>query len=144
MVRAHSAYSNATDAAVTFSFTGVAAVYLAQQTADRGICLLTLDNTIPYTVDLYNDSGYSSGLQVIWSSGTLPYGQHNVTITQIGPDARFGCVHLAARALRADKFADSIRAAQILSVSGHFHLDRVGPDRRLCVSCLDPPAGLLI
>lgn len=84
------AYSNATDAAVTFSFTGVAAVYLAERTADRGICLLTLDNSIPYTVDLYNDSGLSSGLQVIWSSGTLPYGQHNISITQIGPDARFG------------------------------------------------------
>ncbi|GAA5980330.1 hypothetical protein JCM10908_001618 [Rhodotorula pacifica] len=86
----YQAYSNATDAAVTFSFTGVAAVYLSQRTADRGICLLTLDNSIPYTVDLYNDSGLSSGLQVIWSSGTLPYGQHNVSITQIGPDARFG------------------------------------------------------
>ncbi|POY71492.1 hypothetical protein BMF94_5805 [Rhodotorula taiwanensis] len=86
----YQAYSNATDAAVTFSFTGVAAVYLAEKTSDRGICLLTLDNTIPYTVDLYNDSGFSSGLQVIWSSGTLPYGQHNISITQIGPDARFG------------------------------------------------------
>ncbi|KWU45361.1 hypothetical protein RHOSPDRAFT_32984 [Rhodotorula sp. JG-1b] len=86
----YQAYSNATDAAVTFSFTGVAAVYLAERTADRGICLLTLDNSIPYTVDLYNDSGLSSGLQVIWSSGTLPYGQHNISITQIGPDARFG------------------------------------------------------
>lgn len=47
-----------------------------------------------YTLDLYNDSPYSNGLQVIWTSGTLLYGAHNITISQLGPDARFGCVHL--------------------------------------------------
>ncbi|GAA5831352.1 hypothetical protein JCM11251_003994 [Rhodosporidiobolus azoricus] len=84
------AYSNASDASVTFSFTGVAVAYLATKKADRGLCVLVLDNTVPYTPDLYDASGYSQDQQVIWYSGTLPYGDHNVTISQLGPDSRLG------------------------------------------------------
>ncbi|GAA6040755.1 hypothetical protein JCM8097_003282 [Rhodosporidiobolus ruineniae] len=87
----YEAYSNNSDAAVTFSFTGVSVSYLAHRKADRGICLLTLDGVKPYTIDLYNDSGYDQGLEVIWSSGTLVYGRHNVTISQqVAPDGRIG------------------------------------------------------
>ncbi|GAA6060398.1 hypothetical protein JCM10212_004651 [Sporobolomyces blumeae] len=86
----YQAYSNASDAAVTFSFVGVAVAYTAEKKADRGLCQLLLDGETSYTVDLYNDSGYSQGTQIIWDSGTLVYGAHNVTISQIGPDARFG------------------------------------------------------
>jgi len=63
---------------------------LAEKKADRGLCQLTVDGKDYYTVDLYNDSGYSQGIQLVWDSGTLVYGMHNVTISQIGPDARFG------------------------------------------------------
>lgn len=42
------------------------------------------------SIDLYDGSGYTQGRQIIWSSGTLLYGVHNVTLTQLGPDARFG------------------------------------------------------
>ncbi|GAA5833417.1 hypothetical protein JCM11251_003488 [Rhodosporidiobolus azoricus] len=84
------AYSNGTDVSVTFSFTGVAAAYLATKKADRGLCLLLLNNTIPYTPDLYDATGYSRDQEVIWYSGTLPYGLHNVTISQLGPDSRLG------------------------------------------------------
>ncbi|GAA5862890.1 hypothetical protein JCM1840_002315 [Sporobolomyces johnsonii] len=87
---AYQAYSNASDASVTFSFIGVAVAYVAEKKADRGLCQLTVDATTSYTIDLYNDSGYSQGFQIIWDSGTLVYGAHNVTISQIGPDARFG------------------------------------------------------
>ncbi|BGP29100.1 hypothetical protein JCM10296v2_000838 [Rhodotorula toruloides] len=86
----YQAYSNASDASVTFSFIGVGVSYLAEKKADRGICQLTVDGTMYYTLDLYNDSPYSNGLQVIWTSGTLLYGAHNITISQLGPDARFG------------------------------------------------------
>lgn len=43
-----------------------------------------------YTVDLYDDSGYAQVGVALWNSPILPYGPHNVTISQIGPDARFG------------------------------------------------------
>ncbi|BGP21893.1 hypothetical protein Rt10032_c01g0588 [Rhodotorula toruloides] len=86
----YQAYSNASDASVTFSFIGVGVSYLAEKKADRGICQLTVDGSMYYTLDLYNDSTYTSGLQVIWTSGTLLYGAHNITISQLGPDARFG------------------------------------------------------
>lgn len=90
LVLSRLAYSNASDAAVTFSFIGVGVAYLAEKKADRGLCQLTVDGKDYYTVDLYNDSGYSQGIQLVWDSGTLVYGMHNVTISQIGPDARFG------------------------------------------------------
>lgn len=77
---------------MTFSFIGVGVSYLAEKKSDRGICQLTVDGSMFYTLDLYNDSPYTSGLQVIWTSGTLLYGAHNITISQLGPDARFGCV----------------------------------------------------
>ncbi|GAA5853432.1 hypothetical protein JCM8547_002455 [Rhodosporidiobolus lusitaniae] len=86
----YQAYSNDSEATVTFSFTGVAVAYFATKKADRGGCLLTVDSTVPYTIDLYNDSGYSEGEQLIWYSGTLVYGKHNVTISQYAPDGRFG------------------------------------------------------
>ncbi|GAA5950818.1 hypothetical protein JCM3765_004600 [Sporobolomyces pararoseus] len=86
----YQAYSNASDAAVTFSFIGVGVAYLAEKKADRGLCQLAVDGKDYYTVDLYNDSGYSQGTQLVWDSGTLVYGAHNVTISQLGPDARFG------------------------------------------------------
>ncbi|GAA5940338.1 uncharacterized protein JCM15063_002604 [Sporobolomyces koalae] len=86
----YQAYSNASDAAVTFSFIGVGVAYLAEKKADRGLCQLAVDGKDYYTVDLYNDSGYSQGTQLVWDSGTLVYGSHNVTISQLGPDARFG------------------------------------------------------
>ncbi|GAA6010332.1 hypothetical protein JCM10207_005178 [Rhodosporidiobolus poonsookiae] len=86
----YQAYSNDSTASVTFSFYGVAAVYTAERKADRGICQLTLDDNVPVYIDLYNDSNYTEGVEAIWASRTLVYGQHNVTISQIGPDARFG------------------------------------------------------
>lgn len=51
-----------------------------------------------YRIDLYDGSGYQTPRQIIWSSGTLPYGVHNVTLMQIGPDARFGLVAFARSA----------------------------------------------
>ncbi|BGP36896.1 hypothetical protein JCM10450v2_000791 [Rhodotorula kratochvilovae] len=86
----YQAYSNDTEAVVTFTFVGVSASYLAEKRDDRGICQIQLDDQAPTYMDLYDNSGYSQGLQVIWSSGTLVYGTHNVTISQIGPDSRFG------------------------------------------------------
>ncbi|KAM0753567.1 hypothetical protein T439DRAFT_353357 [Meredithblackwellia eburnea MCA 4105] len=86
----YEAYSNASDAAVTFSFIGVAAKYVAIRKKDRGLCQLVLDDSQAYTVDLYDNSGYPQTHAIIWASPTLPYGQHNVTLQQIGPDARFG------------------------------------------------------
>jgi len=95
LCRLHAAYSNDTDAVVTFSFVGVGASYLAEKRDDRGICQIQVDDEYPTYMDLYDNSGYSQGLQPIWSSGTLVYGQHNVTISQVGPDSRFGCVLLS-------------------------------------------------
>ncbi|GJN91844.1 hypothetical protein Rhopal_004867-T1 [Rhodotorula paludigena] len=87
----YQAYSNYSDAAVTFTFVGVAFSYLAEKKGDRGLCQLTVDDgAISQTIDLYDSSGYSQGLQVIYSSGTLAYGRHNVTLWQIGEDSRFG------------------------------------------------------
>ncbi|GAA5926761.1 hypothetical protein JCM3775_007031 [Rhodotorula graminis] len=86
----YQAYSNDTDAVVTFSFVGVGASYLAEKRDDRGICSIQVDDQYPTYMDLYDNSGYSQGLQPIWSSGTLVYGQHNITISQVGPDSRFG------------------------------------------------------
>ncbi|KAM0793036.1 hypothetical protein ACM66B_000525 [Microbotryomycetes sp. NB124-2] len=86
----YTAYSNATDALATFTFVGVAVDYIAVRKDDRGLCQLTLDGETSYTIDLYDGSGYTQGRSVIWSSGTLEFGLHNVTLSQIGPDARFG------------------------------------------------------
>ncbi|GAA5974026.1 hypothetical protein JCM11641_008219 [Rhodosporidiobolus odoratus] len=86
----YQAYSNASNAEVTFSFIGVAASYIAEKKADRGICQLTLDGITSYTLDLYNDSNYTQGAQAVWTSDTLVYGHHSVSISQLGPDARFG------------------------------------------------------
>lgn len=86
----YTAYSNASDALATFTFVGVAVDYVAVRKDDRGLCQLTLDGITSYTIDLYDGSGYSQGRSVIWSSGTLEFGLHNVTLSQIGPDARFG------------------------------------------------------
>ncbi|BGP13009.1 hypothetical protein JCM10213_007999 [Rhodosporidiobolus nylandii] len=86
----YQAYSNASDAAVTFTFTGVAVSYVAEKKADRGICLIAVDDGSPTTLDLYNDSGYDQGQELLFTSDTLPYGRHNVTLSQAGPDARFG------------------------------------------------------
>ena len=69
-----------------------------------GLCLLSVDNTDTYTVDLYDDSGNELQRQVIWTSPTLPYGSHNVTLFQAGQDQRFGC---AGRARLTRKTAES-------------------------------------
>lgn len=52
--------------------------------------MLTVDGESSYTVDLYDDSGYAQSEVALWTSPVLPYGEHNVTISQIGIDARFG------------------------------------------------------
>ncbi|KAL8286818.1 hypothetical protein RQP46_004346 [Phenoliferia psychrophenolica] len=64
----YEAYSNASNASVVFSFTGVGVSYVAIKKYDRGLCQLIVDGVSP----------------------TLPYGDHNVTLQQIGADARFG------------------------------------------------------
>ncbi|SCV68420.1 BQ2448_541 [Microbotryum intermedium] len=86
----YQAYSNLSDASVTFTFTGVGATFWSVRKADRGLCQLIVDNSVAYTIDLYDDSGVSKGQQKIWSSGVLRYEQHTITLAQIGPDARFG------------------------------------------------------
>lgn len=84
------AYSNASDAAVTFDFLGVGVTYLAVKKNDRGLAMLTLDNSLAYTVDCYDSSGVPQTEEVLWQSPTLPYGRHNVTLSQIGVDSRIG------------------------------------------------------
>lgn len=86
----YEAYSNFTDASVTFSWVGVGASYVAIKGANRGLCQLELDESSVYTLDLYNDSGYEQGEEIIWTSPVVPYGQHNATISQIGEDSRLG------------------------------------------------------
>ncbi|KAK4058139.1 hypothetical protein OIO90_000878 [Microbotryomycetes sp. JL221] len=86
----YTAYSNATDALATFTFVGVKVDYIAVRKEDRGLCQLTLDGATSYTIDLYDGSGYAQGRAVIWSSPVLEFGLHNVTLSQLGPDARFG------------------------------------------------------
>lgn len=41
-------------------------------------------------VDLYDNSGYAQGQEVIWQSPILPYGNHTIELYQLGPDPRFG------------------------------------------------------
>ncbi|KAI5481533.1 hypothetical protein MNV49_004290 [Pseudohyphozyma bogoriensis] len=101
------AYSNLSDASVTFSFVGVAATYYCAAGPTRGLFLIKVDDEATYTVhtlhfevtlvadeilqvDLYDDSGYTQPLAVAFQTPTLPYGAHNVTLLQIGRDARFG------------------------------------------------------
>ncbi|GJN91843.1 hypothetical protein Rhopal_004866-T1 [Rhodotorula paludigena] len=87
----YQAYSNESDAAVSFVFVGVGFSYLAEKRPNRGLCLLTVDDgAISQTIDLYDSTGFSQGLQVIYTSGTLQYARHNVSLMQIGPDARLG------------------------------------------------------
>ncbi|KAI5474707.1 hypothetical protein MNV49_002575 [Pseudohyphozyma bogoriensis] len=86
----YQAYSNASDASVTFTFVGVQAQYIAVKKYDRGLFLMRLDGTETYTVDLYDDSGYTQPPRVAWTSPVVPYGEHNVTLLQVGIDARFG------------------------------------------------------
>ena len=86
----YEAYSNFTDASVTFSWNGVGASYVAVKGPNRGLCQLELDKSAVYTLDLYDDSGYDQLEEVIWTSPVLPYGEHNATITQIGEDSRLG------------------------------------------------------
>lgn len=57
---------------------------------DRGLSGLKLDGLSTYTIDLYDNSGYTQPEQVIWQSPVLPYGEHSITLYQLGPDARFG------------------------------------------------------
>lgn len=86
----YEAYSNYTDAVVTFRWNGVGASYVAIKGPNRGLCQLKLDDSAVYSIDLYNDSGYTQDEEVIWTSPTLPYGSHNVSISQVGEDARLG------------------------------------------------------
>ena len=86
----YEAYSNFTDASVTFNWVGVGASYVAIKGPNRGLCQLELDESAVYTLDLYNDSGYDQAEEIIWTSPVLPYGEHNATITQIGEDSRLG------------------------------------------------------
>ena len=64
----YEAYSNASDASVTFSFTGVGVQYVAIKKYDRGLCQLVVDGVSSYTVDLYDNSGYLQYQTVIWTS----------------------------------------------------------------------------
>ncbi|GAA5870323.1 hypothetical protein JCM8547_006603 [Rhodosporidiobolus lusitaniae] len=88
----YQAYSNSSEATVTFSFNGVAAAYFATKKPTRGRCMLVLDNSSPYSIDLYDGLLYNNTgtEQLIWYSGTLPYGRHNVTVSQWGEDERIG------------------------------------------------------
>ncbi|KAK4701498.1 hypothetical protein P7C70_g4730, partial [Phenoliferia sp. Uapishka_3] len=86
----YAAYSNDSDASVTFSFTGVGVSYVSIKKYDRGLCQLVVDGKSGYTIDLYDNSGYTQFSTVIWTSPTLPYGSHNVTLQQVGKDARIG------------------------------------------------------
>ncbi|BGP13008.1 hypothetical protein JCM10213v2_000925 [Rhodosporidiobolus nylandii] len=86
----YQAYNNASDAMVTFTFIGVGVQYVATKQPDRGICLLAVDYDTAVTIDLFTVSEDNQTQQVIYTSPTLEYGKHTVSISQAGPDARFG------------------------------------------------------
>lgn len=138
----YQAYSNDSSASVTFEFEGVRASYVAIKKSDRGLSLVQVDLDSAYTVDLYDDSGTVQSERIVWTSPVLPYGKHNVTVAQIGPDARFGCVP-AFPALPTRVGADSPRA-QILPLPLHRDLDRIRPRRPQYVlpSLPTPPTNL--
>lgn len=123
----YQAYSNESGASVTFSFEGVRASYVAIKKADRGLSLVQVDWDTAYTVDLYDDSGTVQVERIVWTSPVLPFGKHNVTVSQIGPDARFGCVPVPV--FRVRNQADLFPLAQVLPVPLHRDLDRIRPRR---------------
>ncbi|KAL8278777.1 hypothetical protein RQP46_008846 [Phenoliferia psychrophenolica] len=84
-----STWSNSSSAVLHFQFKGVAVQYFASKKYDRGRCKLTLDGGDGETVDLYIPQGTSDNT-LIWESALLDYGNHTVTISQIGPDSRIG------------------------------------------------------
>ncbi|GAA6043131.1 hypothetical protein JCM8097_004331 [Rhodosporidiobolus ruineniae] len=84
------AYANTSDAYVRFTFTGVAASYLTTRSPQQGICLISIDERQSYTIDLYSSSTNQTDLGTIFSTPTLPYGVHNLTISQLSRDARLG------------------------------------------------------
>lgn len=130
-----------------FDFTGVAVAYFATKGTQRGVSLLTIDSDYSktYTIDLvsplpsplsplavtdvleeqFSAAGYDDGEELIWYSGTLPYGSHNITISQITADARLGCV---AFFLIHVAFFSHHQSLQSLPLSRIGELDRSSPD----------------
>lgn len=121
----YEAYSNASDASVIFSFLGVETSYIAISKSDRGLCILTLDDQQAYTVDLFDNSGYAQVAKIHWTSPVLPYGRHNVTISQIGIDARLGLVFLSLLQLvPLLSFKRNFFQKQILPLPLHINMDQ--------------------
>ncbi|SCZ90333.1 BZ3500_MvSof-1268-A1-R1_Chr1-3g01923 [Microbotryum saponariae] len=76
----YQAYSNLSDASVTFTFTGVGATFWSVRKADRGLCQLIVDGSVAYTYVRADPSD-------IFEADGL---RHTITLAQVGPDARFG------------------------------------------------------
>lgn len=49
-----------------------------------------LTRYLDQAVSLFDDSGFAQPEVVIWTSPVLPYGNHTVTLAQIGIDSRLG------------------------------------------------------
>ncbi|GAA6043133.1 hypothetical protein JCM8097_004332 [Rhodosporidiobolus ruineniae] len=85
----YQAYSNASDAVVQFSWTGVAAAYVATRRPDRGICQITLDGLKTWSLDLYaRDTNRTE--EILFVTGTLAHSSHVLTVSQYAPDGRLG------------------------------------------------------
>jgi uncharacterized protein YkwD len=65
---------------VTFTFNGTALTLVSTKGTTMGKALVSLDGEAAQTVDLYNSSG-AQYQQKVWSSGTVPSGQHTVKIS---------------------------------------------------------------
>jgi hypothetical protein len=69
------------DAAVLIRFQGTGISLVAQKFFSHGIARVTLDSDV-YLVDMYSE--YSGASQTVWTSPTLPYGIHYLTIETTG------------------------------------------------------------
>ena len=91
------AYTSASGAAVTISFSGTSLTWIARTAPSYGKAQVTLDGGTPVLVDLYSPSTLYQ--QAVWSTGSLANGAHTVTIAWTGqknPAATYTYVDLDA------------------------------------------------
>ncbi len=114
------AYTSASGAAVTISFSGTSLTWIARPALAFGKAQVSLDGGAPVLVDLYSPSTLYQ--QAVWSTGLLANGAHTVTIAWTGqknPAALYTYIDLDA--LDVVGVLTASNTSSSLSTSGTLH-----------------------
>jgi hypothetical protein len=89
--------TSASGSTVTINFTGTCLTWITSKSSSNGWAWVTLDGGTPITVDLYSATQLYQ--QAVWTTGTLPNGNHKVVIAYTGqknPSASLTYVNIDA------------------------------------------------